>query len=80
MTLTTHTKFPTLKSNFVLHYCAPLHEEWPKHHGHKGDPGVTTGICGAVGDMAKVILVWARVLGVGNASHPWRLRGMKVRP
>jgi hypothetical protein len=24
----------------------PLHKGSPKHHGHKGDPGVTSGICG----------------------------------
>jgi len=59
---------------------APLHEECPKHHGHKGDPGVTPGTCGAVGERAQVILVWARAPGVGNASHPRRLGGMRVRP
>ena len=27
----------------------PLHEECLKHHGRKGDPGVTPGTCGAIG-------------------------------
>ena len=31
---------------------APLHEECPKHHGHKGDPEVTPKTCGAVGREA----------------------------
>ena len=52
----------------------------PKHHGHKGDPGVTPGTCGAGGEKAQVILVWVRAPGVGNASHPWRLGVMRVRP
>ena len=40
---------------------APLLEECPQHHGHKGDPGVTPGTCGAIGERAQVILVWVRV-------------------
>ena len=36
---------------------APLFEECPQHHGHKGDPGVTPGTCGAIGERAQVILV-----------------------
>ena len=36
---------------------APLYEECAKHHGHKGDPGVTPGTCGTVGERAQVILV-----------------------
>ena len=59
---------------------APLHEECRKHHGHKEDPGVTPGTYGAVGERAQVILVWARALGVENASHPWRLGGTRVTP
>ena len=47
---------------------APLHEECPKHHGHKGNPGVTSGTCGAVGERAQVILVWVRAPSVGNTS------------
>ena len=46
----------------------------------QGDPGVTPMTCGAVGEKALVILVWVRALGVGNASHPWRLGGTRVRP
>ena len=43
-----------------LHYRTPLHEQCPKHHGHKGDPTVTPITCGAVGERAQVILVWVR--------------------
>jgi hypothetical protein len=60
--------------------CAPLHKGCPKHHGHKGDPGLTPGTCGAGGEKAQVILVWVRAPGVGNASHPRALRVMKVKP
>ena len=42
---------------------APLLEECPQHHGHKGDPGVTPGTCGAIGERAQVILVWVRAPG-----------------
>ena len=59
---------------------APLHEDCPKHHGHKGDPGMTPGTCCAVGERAQVILVWARAPSVRNSSYPRRLRGMKVGP
>jgi hypothetical protein len=59
---------------------APLHEECPKHHGHKGDLGVTPGTCGAIGERAQVIVVWVRALGVKNTSHPQRLGVMRVRP
>ena len=36
---------------------APLLEECPQHHGHKGDPRVTPGTCGTIGERAQVILV-----------------------
>jgi hypothetical protein len=63
------------------HRCrAPLHKGCPKHQGHKGDPGVTPGTCGAGGEKAQVILVWVRAPGVGNASHPRRLGVTRVRP
>ena len=42
---------------------APLLEECPQHHGHKGDPGVTPETCGAIGERAQVILVWVRAPG-----------------
>jgi hypothetical protein len=58
---------------------APLHKECLKHHGHKGDPGVTPGNCGTDGEKAQMILVWVRAPGVGNASHPRGLGVMKVR-
>ena len=49
----------------------PLHEECMKHHGHKGDLGVTPGTCGAIGGRAPAIK---------NASHPRRLGVTRVRP
>ena len=51
-----------------------------KHHGHKGYPIVTPETCGTVGERAQVILVWVKAPGVGDASHPRRLRVTKVRP
>ena len=42
---------------------APLLEECPQHHGHKGDPGMTPETCGAIGERAQVILVWVRAPG-----------------
>lgn len=39
--------------------------------GEKNDPGVTPNICGTDG---------VRTLGVGNSSHPQRLKVHKVRP
>ena len=53
---------------------APLLEECPQHHGHKGDPGVTPGTCGAIGERTQVILVWVR------APRHWeRLPPMETR-
>ena len=43
---------------------APLHEECPQHYGLKGDPGVTPGNCGIIGERDQVILAWMRDLGV----------------
>jgi hypothetical protein len=37
---------------------------------------VTPEICGAGGEKAQMILVWVRVPGIGNASHP---RGLEVK-
>jgi hypothetical protein len=59
---------------------APFQKGCPKHHGHKGDPGVTPGTNGAGGEKAQVILVWVRTPGVGNAFQPRRLGVMRVRP
>jgi hypothetical protein len=70
--------------NFKMHCggccCAPLQKRCPKHQGHKGDPGVTSGPSGAGGETAQVILVWVRAPGVGNASHPRRLGVMREKP
>jgi hypothetical protein len=61
-------------------YRAPLQKGCPKHHGHKGDPGVTPRTCGASGEKAQMILVWVRTPGVGNASYPRGLGVMGVKP
>jgi hypothetical protein len=54
----------TERNFFFCH--APLHKGCPKHHGHKGNPGVTPRTCGAGGEKAQVILMWVRAPGVGN--------------
>ena len=66
--------------NGITHCCTPLHEECLKHHGYKGDPGVTPGTCDDVGERACVILVWVRALSVRNASHWQRLGVTRERP
>ena len=53
---------------------APLLEECPQHHGHKGDPGVTPGTCGAIGERAQVILVWVRAPGSWERLPPTETR------
>ena len=40
-----------------------LLEECPQDHGHKGDPGMMLGTCGAIGEKIQVILVWVRAPG-----------------
>jgi hypothetical protein len=57
--------------------CAPLQNGCLKHHGHKGNPRVTSKTCGTGGEKTQVILVWVRAPGVGNASHPQNLGVMK---
>ena len=53
---------------------APLFEECPQHHGHKEDPGVMLGTCGAIGERTQVILAWVR------APRHWeRLPPMETR-
>jgi hypothetical protein len=44
----------------------PLHEECPKYHGHKGDPGGTPKICGAVGEGSGR---WEHIPPTKNKSH-----------
>ena len=56
---------------------APLLEECPQHHGHKGDPGVTPGTCGAIGERAQVILVWVRAPGRWECLPPMETRSHK---
>ena len=53
---------------------APILEECPQHHGHKGDPGVTPGTCGAIGERAQVILVWMRAPGRWERLPPTETR------
>ena len=60
-----------------MFFHAPLHEECLQHHGHKGDPVVTPGTCGAV--CEKTLSNLSVGEGVGNASHPWRLGVTRVR-
>ena len=59
---------------------SPLHEECPKHHGHKGDPGVTPTICRVVGKMAQVILLWMRAWALGTHPTYKDLESQRVRP
>ena len=54
----------------------PLYEECPKHHGHKGDPGVTLGTCGAIGGMGpndpsvgEGLGHWERLLPTETRRH-----------
>ena len=46
---------------------APLLEECPQHHGHKGDPGVRPGTCGAIGERAPGR--WERLPPTETRSH-----------
>ena len=53
---------------------ASLFEECPPHHGHKEDPGLMLGTCGAIGERTQLILVWMR------AARRWeRLPPMEAR-
>ena len=56
---------------------APLLEECPQHHGHKREPGVTPGTCGAIGERAQVILVWVRAPGRSERLPPMETRSHK---
>ena len=78
---------PTLAHNFTHNSPPKVHSRsrtspkgCPKHHGNKGDPGVTPGTCGADGENAQVFLMWVKAPGVGKASHPLGLGVMRVRP
>jgi hypothetical protein len=55
---------PPNRVNALIDCCAPLYEECPQHHGHKGDPGVTPETFGAIGKRDQVILMWVRAPGV----------------
>jgi hypothetical protein len=57
-------KVPTLNVLDQSICRAPLHEECPQHHGHKGDPGVTPGTCDAIGERDQVTLMWVRAPGI----------------
>ena len=52
--------FSLQSSQVLFSCCTPLLKECMQHHGHKGDPGVTSGTCGTIGEKAQVILVWVR--------------------
>ena len=48
-----------LDPTIIIHLCrAPLYKECAQHHGYKGDPRLTPGTCGTIGERAQVILVW----------------------
>ena len=68
-----------LEASFRAHSnCrAPLLEKCPQHHGHKGDPEVTPGTCGAIGERAEVILVWMRSPGHWKCLPPTETRSHK---
>ena len=77
------TETPTLGRLDLPRYAdcrAPLLEECPQHHGHKGDPGVTLGACGFIDERAQVILVWMRVLGRRERLPPTETRSHKGWP
>ena len=59
---------------------AHVHKECLQHHGHKGDPGVTPGTCGAIGEKDQLIIVWVMAPCVQNVFHPRRLGIMRVKP
>ena len=42
----------TIQHHWIVPCRTPLFEECPQHHGHKEDPGVTLGTCGAIGERA----------------------------
>ncbi len=70
-----------------MHGCfAPLHEECLQHHGHKGDLGVPTETCAAVGERSQLIPMWVgaptKVLEayMGKAAWPTKpTQGRKAR-
>ena len=49
-------------------------KECSQHHGHKGDPEVMPGTCGAIGERAQVILVWIRAPGCWERLPPTKTR------
>jgi hypothetical protein len=69
-------QLPTKVGPKEENYRAPLQKDARNTMGTR----VTPGTCGATGVKAQVILVWVRAPGVWNASHPWRLEVMRVKP
>ena len=62
----------------VVRLChAPLLEQCPQYHGHKGDLRVTPGIGGALGERAQVILVWVRAPGRWERLPPTETKSHK---
>ena len=57
--------------------CAPLFKECSQHHRHKGDPGVTPGTCGAIGERAQVILVWVKAPWLQERLPPMEIKSHK---
>ena len=69
-----------LNQNYDWFYRIPLLEKVPQHHGHKGDPEVTSRACAAIGEKDQVILVWVKAPCVENPSHAWKLGVTRVKP
>ena len=52
----------------------------PKTPWAQGGPRSNTRDLWRGGEKAQMILVWVRAPGIGNASHPRGLEGMRVKP
>lgn len=49
------TSFNITQSYFSSSITCSTHKERLKHNGHKGDPRVTPGYCGAIGERAPAL-------------------------
>ena len=72
---------PTKSHKAMTQYVAHLSMKSARNTmGPMGNPKVIVMTCDAIGERAQVILVWVRVPGVENGSHPQRLGVTRVRP
>ena len=69
--------FNLLKGTMRKDCHAPLFNECPQYHRHKGDARVTPGTCGAIGERALIILVWMRALEHWEHLPPMETRSHK---